>query len=97
MSSQTKQIEEVGAFPGQSAAFLVEGGIVSYDSSRVYLYDYDFNLLSQSDPADLTILYNFLGANSQYAFFLCFDADNAEDIIAVPLHGGDPLMLQGAN
>lgn len=97
LSSQTKQIEEVGAFPGQSAAFLVEGGIVSYDSSRVYLYDYDFNLLSQSDPADLTILYNFLGANSQYAFFLCFDADNAEDIIAVPLHGGDPLMLQGAN
>lgn len=94
ISFQTGKLEEISVFQSPSLAILGQEGIVSHDASCVYVYDYSFQLLSQSDPANLSLLFNFLGATSRYAFYLYGDTPDSGAIIAVPLHGGDVMFLQ---
>lgn len=96
VSFQTGTLEEFGVFPEKINPDFTKDYIISCDNTRVSIYDYNLNLINQSDPVENALLMNFIGGDSQYAFFL-YQANGRTrtDFAAVPIHGGDMLILRG--
>ena len=95
LSFQTGTLEQIGVFPSEAGGpVFVKDYIICHNSNSIYLFDYNLNLVSQSDSMDSDGLSNFLGANSQFAFYF-YIKDDINCMVAIPLHGGDILLLQG--
>ena len=96
LSFQTGSLEQIGVFPSEALApCLVKDYIICRSFNNIYLFDYNLNLIFQSESIDLSGLSNFLGANTQYAFY-CYQKDDVNCKVAIPLYDGDILFLQGS-
>ena len=71
--------------------FIITHMGVANTGRTVYTFDYDGNLLFNSDPVEEHGVNTFLGADADFAYFYCIDDD---DYVAVPLNGGDYIAIK---
>lgn len=95
ISFQTGSIEEVGALDPPAGVNFTREFILACYFSEWWLLDFDLNPISQKITIDIQGLYNYLGANSDYAFYMYNnEEDGVTGCACVPLHGGDVLILK---
>ena len=92
LSFQTGELEEIEKYPDKGMTGFTDDFIVLCDGYIVSVYDYDLNLLYRSEQ-DQGLITNFMGVGGGYAFYLYSGLEDMKAMAAVPLNGGDMLLL----
>lgn len=58
---------------------------------RIYVYDYDLNLLCRTEPIEGHYKH-FMGADNEFIYYYCW-AEHGKHCFAVPLDGGDVIVI----
>ena len=90
-SFETDTYEEGTWLAGYSWLLYCKNFIIAYADRTVYTYDYDGNPLYKSDRVEGHALGNFVGADSEFAYFYSVEDG---DYVAVPLNGGDYIAIK---